>query len=160
MIVPNGCQYVFYYFNTQLFLFGCIWRTFVYWNLYICKCRWRQWCTTLVCALDMEDECFPTVSMSATCGRLSEPMAVKDEPASETDSPSSSCPSSPQPSYIQNDTQMETETVIIDFVFTLQLLLSCLSNSKEQLKACWNTPTSSYRRAVASSRRRGYQSSI
>ncbi|KAJ8958330.1 hypothetical protein NQ318_017476, partial [Aromia moschata] len=52
---------------------------------------------------DMEDECFPAISMKTACGRLQhEPITIKDEPSSETDSPHSSCPSSPQSIYINS----------------------------------------------------------
>ncbi|XP_019865565.2 cyclic AMP response element-binding protein A isoform X2 [Aethina tumida] len=59
---------------------------------------------------DMEDECFPAMSMNQACGRLSECVSIKDEPMSESDnSPHSSCPSSPQ-SIIINPADMSFET--------------------------------------------------
>lgn len=62
---------------------------------------------------DMEDECFPVISMNTACARLSsDTIMVKDEPLSETDSPQSSCPASPQPAYIHNDTSMDTDFIV------------------------------------------------
>lgn len=62
--------------------------------------------------LDMEDECFPAMSMNQACGRLSECVSIKDEPMSESDnSPHSSCPSSPQ-SIIINPADMSFEVNI------------------------------------------------
>ncbi|KAJ8931748.1 hypothetical protein NQ314_015280 [Rhamnusium bicolor] len=60
---------------------------------------------------DMEDECFPAISMNTACIRLQhEPITIKDEPSSETDSPHSSCPSSPQSIYVNsNDVPLDVE---------------------------------------------------
>ncbi|RZC38735.1 cyclic AMP response element-binding protein A-like, partial [Asbolus verrucosus] len=50
---------------------------------------------------DMEDECFPAIPLNTACERLSkEAITIKDEPISETDSTHSSCPSSPQSSFM------------------------------------------------------------
>lgn len=59
----------------------------------------------------MDEECFPTVSMSSACGRLSETVTVKDEPVSETDSMHSSCPPSPQSNFLHLTESMDTEVV-------------------------------------------------
>jgi hypothetical protein len=49
----------------------------------------------------MEDECFPAIPLNAACERLTkEAITIKDEPISETDSTHSSCPSSPQSSFM------------------------------------------------------------
>ncbi|XP_018565838.1 cyclic AMP response element-binding protein A [Anoplophora glabripennis] len=60
---------------------------------------------------DMEDECFPAISMNTSCVRLQhEPVTIKDEPTSETDSPHSSCPSSPQSIYVNaSDLPLDVE---------------------------------------------------
>lgn len=60
---------------------------------------------------DMEDECFPAISMKTACARLQhEPITIKDEPTSETDSPHSSCPSSPQSIYVNaSDLPLDVE---------------------------------------------------
>lgn len=61
---------------------------------------------------EMDEECFPTVSMNTACGRLSaDTVTVKDEPVSETDSMHSSCPPSPQPSFLHLTESMDTEVV-------------------------------------------------
>lgn len=59
---------------------------------------------------DMDDDCFPTISMNTACGRLTEGISIKDEPFSETDSPTSSCPSSPHSNFIP-ESKMDTEIV-------------------------------------------------
>lgn len=64
---------------------------------------------------EMDEECFPTVSMSTACGRLSETVTVKDEPVSETDSMHSSCPPSPQSSFLHLTESMDTE--VSSFIF-------------------------------------------
>lgn len=48
----------------------------------------------------MDDECFQTINMNLACGRLTTEISIKDEPYSETESTHSSCPSSPQPTFI------------------------------------------------------------
>lgn len=61
---------------------------------------------------DMEDECFPAISLNTACGRLTGDtnLLIKDEPVSESDSPQSSCPSSPQPTFMHHsDTSMDTD---------------------------------------------------
>ncbi|KAK9879200.1 hypothetical protein WA026_004048 [Henosepilachna vigintioctopunctata] len=52
---------------------------------------------------DMEDECFPAISMKKACSKLNDiddeiedEIEIKDEPMSETESLHSSCPASPQ----------------------------------------------------------------
>uniref|UniRef100_A0A1Y1JZ41 BZIP domain-containing protein n=1 Tax=Photinus pyralis TaxID=7054 RepID=A0A1Y1JZ41_PHOPY len=59
---------------------------------------------------DMEDECFPAISLNTACGRLTadSTLLIKDEPVSESESPQSSCPSSPQPMH-HSDTSMDTD---------------------------------------------------
>lgn len=60
----------------------------------------------------MEDECFPTVSMESACERLSDNnVTVKDEPISETDSVHSSCPPSPQSSFLHLSEPADVEMV-------------------------------------------------
>lgn len=62
---------------------------------------------------DMEDECFPAISMNTACGRLSEDVVIKDEPTSESNSPQSSCPSSPQPAFLNHsDGSMDTSDIV------------------------------------------------
>ncbi|CAH1114231.1 unnamed protein product [Psylliodes chrysocephalus] len=60
---------------------------------------------------DMEDECFPAISMKTACGNLqSDTLHIKDEPNSETDSNHSSCPSSPQSIYVNaSDIPLDVE---------------------------------------------------
>ncbi|KAF2883092.1 hypothetical protein ILUMI_23084 [Ignelater luminosus] len=61
---------------------------------------------------DMEDECFPAISVNTAFGRLTGDanVVIKDEPLSESDSPRSSCPSSPQPTFVHySDTSMDTD---------------------------------------------------
>lgn len=63
---------------------------------------------------DMEDECFPAISVNTAFGRLTGDanVMIKDEPLSESDSPHSSCPSSPQPAFVHHsDTSMDTDIV-------------------------------------------------
>ncbi|XP_045483003.1 cyclic AMP response element-binding protein A-like isoform X2 [Harmonia axyridis] len=62
---------------------------------------------------DMEDECFPAISMKKACGKLNdmedeieEDIDIKDEPMSETESIHSSCPSSPQ-SILQTTSDLQ-----------------------------------------------------
>lgn len=73
---------------------------------------------------DMEDECFPAISMSKACRKTNdedddkdEEPAIKQEPVSETDSLNSSCPSSPQSALFNDNLQFT-----IDFKESQQLL--------------------------------------
>ncbi|XP_072390655.1 cyclic AMP response element-binding protein A isoform X1 [Diabrotica undecimpunctata] len=60
---------------------------------------------------EMDDECFPVISMKDACNNLQhDPLNIKDEPASETDSNHSSCPSSPQSIYVNaSDVLLDVE---------------------------------------------------
>ncbi|CAG9823211.1 unnamed protein product [Phaedon cochleariae] len=60
---------------------------------------------------DMEEECFPAISMKTACDRLEQDsVSIKDEPHSETDSNHSSCPSSPQSIYVNaSDMPLDVE---------------------------------------------------
>ncbi|XP_044761223.1 cyclic AMP response element-binding protein A isoform X1 [Coccinella septempunctata] len=74
---------------------------------------------------DMEDECFPAISMKKACGKLNdmedevdeEEIEIKDEPMSESESVHSSCPSSPQSVLPTSDLQFN-----IDFKESQNLL--------------------------------------
>lgn len=61
----------------------------------------------------MEDECFSAISMNTACSRLTdEEVVIKDEPLSESDSPHSSCPTSPHPAYSHcSDNSMDIDIV-------------------------------------------------
>lgn len=75
---------------------------------------------------DMEDECFPAISMNTACGRLSGEanVIIKDEPISETDSPHSSCPSSPQHQFLHHsDTSMDTTDIHTTLLKQTDMLL-------------------------------------
>lgn len=70
---------------------------------------------------DMEDECFPAISMNTACSRLSSiDVEIKDEPNSETDSTHSSCPSSPQHNFLNNDTSVDDYFNTDTEMFSLQ----------------------------------------
>lgn len=73
---------------------------------------------TNVFVSDMEDECYPSISMNPTCDRITEEIEIKEEEAdikeeySETDSLHSSCPSSPHSQIIQgNEIQFDVDMV-------------------------------------------------
>lgn len=70
----------------------------------------------------MEDECFPAISMNAASAQLkSDPLDIKEEPSSETDSNHSSSPSSPHSIYVNaSDIPLDVEMVSIatSLVFT------------------------------------------
>ncbi|GLV44131.1 Cyclic-AMP response element binding protein A [Carabus blaptoides fortunei] len=65
--------------------------------------------------IEMEDD-FPTICVNPSAVRLSSPVTItiKDEPLSEPDSPTSSCPGSPLPnfSHTHHDFDMDTDTMI------------------------------------------------
>lgn len=61
----------------------------------------------------MEDECFPAISMNAGSVQIQhDPLTIKDEPSSETESNHSSSPPSPHSTYIHtNDIPIDVEMV-------------------------------------------------
>ncbi|KAF5287687.1 hypothetical protein FQA39_LY15787 [Lamprigera yunnana] len=81
---------------------------------------------------DMEDECFPAISLNTACGRLTgdTSLLIKDEPVSESDSPQSSCPSSPQPTFLHhNDNSMDTDNHNCESILEQTSLLLKAPNS-------------------------------
>lgn len=82
----------------------------------------------------MEDECFPTLPLSAACERLSqEAMQIKDEPLSETDSMHSSCPSSPQSTFMNTcelhfDVDMVLLTIFVSFMILIDIFFRKMLN--------------------------------
>lgn len=62
----------------------------------------------------MEDECFPTVSINAVCGRLNSEIIIKEEPYSENESTHSSCPPSPHHNTFVNHNESSVDKYFAD----------------------------------------------
>lgn len=86
---------------------------------------------------DMEDECYPAISMNTACGvRLGDEIDIKDEPYSETDSMHSSCPSSPQhESYQTYESHLDVKPQMGDEFFNTSFLTNDSSDTKSVLKS-------------------------
>lgn len=63
----------------------------------------------------MEDECFPAISMNTASVHIQhDPLTIKEEPSSETDSNHSSSPSSPHSIYVNaSDIPLDVEMVSV-----------------------------------------------
>lgn len=73
----------------------------------------------------MEDD-FPTICVNPSAVRLSSPVAItiKDEPVSEPDSPTSSCPASPLPKIRTATSTTQIQNHDLDDMDTTDVIVS------------------------------------
>lgn len=64
----------------------------------------------------MDEDCLPTMTMTDACGNLKSEIIIKDEPQSETESQHSSCPPSPQHTFLSHNDNSVDKFFVEDFV--------------------------------------------
>lgn len=76
----------------------------------------------------MEDECFPAISMKSASGQLQhDPLTIKEEASSDTDSNHSSSPSSPHSIYVNaSDIPLDVDVEMVSHIIVFHTLIYTL----------------------------------